>query len=150
MNRSNLAFESQHLLHALEAAGIKRWCSLSEGQQGSLGFLTTNERKEQMALLLREALTVGKIAFHDKFLSVELNAPEAKKALIDEMLNVCNIIRTHTQTTYTPPLCFCAVLRRHRSGQDDLWQGVLLVLMFVLAAAAPRLGKRHTDAHHEC
>jgi len=42
---SNLAFESQHLLHALEAAGIKRWCSLSEGQQGSLGFLTTNERK---------------------------------------------------------------------------------------------------------
>ena len=39
---SNLAFESQHLLHALEANGIKNWVSLSEGQQGSLGWLTTN------------------------------------------------------------------------------------------------------------
>jgi hypothetical protein len=42
---SNLAFESQHLLHAVEAAGIKNWVSLSEGQQGTLGWLTTNERK---------------------------------------------------------------------------------------------------------
>ena len=42
---SNLAFESQHLLHALEANGVKNWVSLSEGQQGSLGWLTTNERK---------------------------------------------------------------------------------------------------------
>ena len=45
---SNLAFESQHLLHAVEQAGIKNWVSLSEGQQGTLGWLTTNERKEQM------------------------------------------------------------------------------------------------------
>ena len=37
---SNLAFESQHLLHAVEAAGIKNWVSLSEGQQGTLGWLT--------------------------------------------------------------------------------------------------------------
>ena len=43
--RSNLAFESQHLLHAVEDAGIKNWVSLSEGQQGTLGWLTTNERK---------------------------------------------------------------------------------------------------------
>ena len=42
---SNLAFESQHLLHAVEQAGIKNWVSLSEGQQGTLGWLTTNERK---------------------------------------------------------------------------------------------------------
>ena len=42
---SNLAFESQHLLHALETANVKNWVSLSEGQQGSLGWLTTNERK---------------------------------------------------------------------------------------------------------
>ena len=37
---SNLAFESQHLLHALENANVKNWVSLSEGQQGSLGWLT--------------------------------------------------------------------------------------------------------------
>jgi hypothetical protein len=42
---SNLAFESQHLLHALENANVKNWVSLSEGQQGSLGWLTTAERK---------------------------------------------------------------------------------------------------------
>ena len=36
---SNLAFESQHLLHAVENAGIKNWVSLSEGQQGTLGWL---------------------------------------------------------------------------------------------------------------
>jgi hypothetical protein len=29
----------------VEAAGIKNWVSLSEGQQGALGWLTTNERK---------------------------------------------------------------------------------------------------------
>ena len=45
VRRSNLAFESQHLLHAVEGAGIKNWVSLSEGQQGTLGWLTTNERK---------------------------------------------------------------------------------------------------------
>ena len=96
---SNLAFESQHLLHALEAAGVKRWCSLSEGQAGTLGFLTTNERKEQMCLLLREALTVGKIAYHRSFLSVELNGPEAKKALQDEMMNYC-VVTEAAKTTF--------------------------------------------------
>jgi len=119
--RSNLAFESQHLLHALEAAGIKRWCSLSEGQAGTLGFLTTNERKEQMCLLLREALTVGKIAYHRNFLSVELNGPEAKKALQDEMLNVCaNTNPTHPHVLTAPR---STVLRGDRGGQDDLWKG---------------------------
>ena len=49
MRRSNLAFESQHLLHAVENAGIKNWVSLSEGQQGTLGWLTTNERKVRVA-----------------------------------------------------------------------------------------------------
>tara|TARA_B110001452_G_scaffold164412_2_gene137144 strand:- start:4200 stop:4652 length:453 start_codon:yes stop_codon:yes gene_type:complete len=46
---SNLAFESQHLLHAIEANGIKNWVSLSEGQQGTLGWLTTHERKVRLA-----------------------------------------------------------------------------------------------------
>lgn len=49
-HRSNLAFESQHLLHAVEAAGINNWVSLSEGQQGTLGWLTTNERKVRYTL----------------------------------------------------------------------------------------------------
>ena len=49
---SNLAFEAQHLLHAVQnyrdpnsGRGITNWVSLSEGQQQCLGWLTTNERK---------------------------------------------------------------------------------------------------------
>tara|TARA_B110001452_G_scaffold254727_1_gene246545 strand:- start:12263 stop:12754 length:492 start_codon:yes stop_codon:yes gene_type:complete len=86
---SNLAFESQHLLHAVEAAGVKRWVSLSEGQAGSHGWLTTHERKEQMCLLVREALTVGKIAFHRNFFSLELGAAGAKRQIKDELLSYC-------------------------------------------------------------
>lgn len=112
---SNLAFESQHLLHAIEAAGVKRWVSLSEGQAGTHGWLTvrqrslcytkwglkltrpvtfpcvwqTNERKEQMCLLVREALTVGKIAFHKNFFSLEIGAGGAKRQLKDELLSYC-------------------------------------------------------------
>ena len=37
---SNLAFESQHLLHSLEANGVKNWVSMSEGAGGTLGWLT--------------------------------------------------------------------------------------------------------------
>ena len=40
---SNLAFESQHLLHALESHNVKRWVSLSEGQAGTLGWLTVRK-----------------------------------------------------------------------------------------------------------
>ena len=38
---SNLAFESQHLLHALNLANVPNWVALSEGQAGTLGWLTT-------------------------------------------------------------------------------------------------------------
>ena len=99
MRRSNLAFESQHLLHALEANGIKNWVSLSEGQQGSLGWLTTAERKEQMCLLLREAMNVGRIALSDFFFSTELELLEAKKRIKDELLNYC-VVTEAAKTTF--------------------------------------------------
>ena len=44
-----------------------------------------------MCLLLREALTVGRIAFSPFFTSVELEIREAKQRLKDEMLNYCVI-----------------------------------------------------------
>lgn len=96
---SNLAFESQHLLHALEANNVKNWVSLSEGQQGSLGWLTTHERKEQMALLLREAMNVGKIGIHEHFRSVELEPLQARKQLKDEALNYC-VVTEAPKTTF--------------------------------------------------
>ena len=44
---SNLAFESQHLLHHLHNSGFQKWVSLAEGAHNTLGWLTTNGRKEQ-------------------------------------------------------------------------------------------------------
>jgi hypothetical protein len=43
---SNLAFEAQHLMHALTRNNVRKWVALSEGAGGSVGWLTTNERKE--------------------------------------------------------------------------------------------------------
>ena len=43
---SNLAFESQHIIHYLQEQNVPKWVALSEGAGGSLGWLTTNERKE--------------------------------------------------------------------------------------------------------
>lgn len=37
---SNLAFESQHIIHMLNERNVPRWVALSEGQGGSLGWLT--------------------------------------------------------------------------------------------------------------
>ena len=96
---SNLAFESQHLLHTVEAAGIKNWVSLSEGQQGTLGWLTTNERKQQMCLLLREALTVGKIAIAHEFFSNELKLTEARLRIKDELSSYC-VVTEPPKTTF--------------------------------------------------
>lgn len=43
---SNLAFECQHIIHTLTERGVKKWVCLSEGTGGTIGWLTTNERKE--------------------------------------------------------------------------------------------------------
>jgi hypothetical protein len=43
---SNLAFEAQHLMHALTRNNVRKWVALSEGAGGAVGWLTTNERKE--------------------------------------------------------------------------------------------------------
>lgn len=33
-------FEAQHIVHALNTAGVRRWVALSEGAGGSIGWLT--------------------------------------------------------------------------------------------------------------
>ena len=99
LGRSNLAFESQHLLHAVQEAQIHNWVSLSEGQQGSLGWLTTAERKQQMCLLVREALNVGKIAIAEHFFSIELAKTEAKMRIRDELGSYC-VVTEAAKTTF--------------------------------------------------
>jgi len=114
---SNLAFESQHLLHALGEAGVKKWIALSEGQGGSIGLLTTHARKEEYTLLLREALRIGKISFHEQFTSVSLGSQAAKVRLKDELLNFSIVTQ--------PPTTMFGKVRKTFTGklggkQDDL------------------------------
>lgn len=85
--RSNLAYESQHLLHHLQQMNVKGWVSLAEGAHGELGWLTTHSRKEGMALALREALRVGKVAYSPRFFSVSMTSEEAKRRVGEELRN---------------------------------------------------------------
>ena len=96
---SNLAFESQHLLHALSAAGVGNWVSMAEGQQGTLGWLTTSDRKEQMALLVRELLAQGRIAISTLFTSNELTLLNAKRQIEDE-LNCYAVVTEPPKTSF--------------------------------------------------
>lgn len=99
---SNLAFESQHLLHYLHTHNFERWCSLSEGARGELGFLTTHSTKERQALMLREALRVGKISFALRFFSISMTAEEAKKRVKDELKNF-SVIKEPGKTFFAKP-----------------------------------------------
>lgn len=127
---SNLAFESQHLLHHLHTIGFPRWVSLAEGQHQTLGWLTTAGRKESMALLLREALRVGKISYSPHFFSISMTKLEAKKRVGEELRNFSCITepgRTHFAKVSIPlrPLrvfnvidvVVCRVRRRARRTQ---------------------------------
>ena len=78
-------FESQHLLKAFERNNVKKWIALSEGAGGTLGWLTTNERKEAMCLQVRDALTVGSISLSSHFFSIKMDVKEALKALGNEL-----------------------------------------------------------------
>ena len=88
---------------------MQKWVALSEGQGGSIGWLTvcqrfhaptqppypvltavlvqsqTNERKEAMVFQLRDALSVGNISLSDQFFSVCMDEHEAIKAIRDEL-----------------------------------------------------------------
>ena len=103
-------FESQHLLHHLSEMNIKNWVSLAEGAHNELGWLTTHSRKEAMALLVREALRVGKLSFNQHFFSVSMSSQEAKRRLGDELRNfsvVTEAPKTHfakSRKTYTGKL----------------------------------------------
>lgn len=65
-------------------------------------------------LLMREALTVGKIALSDHFFSIELTKQEAKSRIEDELSSYCVVVEQAKTTfgkvrkTYTgkrAPLC---------------------------------------------
>ena len=83
---SNLAYEAQHIIHSLQERGLKKWVALQEGAGYSLGWLTTNERKESMCFQLRDAMRVGNICFSDEFFSTTLPVREIRQNLEDELV----------------------------------------------------------------
>ena len=52
-----------------------------------------------MMLLMREALTVGKIALSDHFFSIELTKQEAKSRIEDELSSYCVVVE-QAKTTF--------------------------------------------------
>ena len=76
----------RHIIHSLQEAGLKKWVALQEGAGQTLGWLTTNERKESMCFQLRDAMRVGNICFSDEFFSTSASVGEVKRALEDEMV----------------------------------------------------------------
>ena len=99
---SNLAFESQHLIHYLQKNGFQNWLSLSEGARGELGFLTTASTKERQALMLREALKVGKVSFTERFFSLSMTCAEAKERLSGELRNF-SVIKEPGKSFFSKP-----------------------------------------------
>ena len=75
----------------MTAAGMKMWVAMGEGRGGELGFLTTNERKEEMCLLLREAMKCSRISVHRQFVSLSQGSEKGKTRLKDELANYCVI-----------------------------------------------------------
>ena len=104
------------MLKAFERNNIKRWVALSEGAGGTLGWLTTNERKEAMCLQVRDALTVGSISLSSHFFSVKMDVKDALKALGNEMRAFAILVE--------PPKTTFGKVRKTYSGkvggeQDD-------------------------------
>jgi len=89
---SNLAYEAQHIIHTLQEAGLKKWVALQEGAGYTLGWLTTNERKESMCMQLRDALRVGNISFSNEFFSTTQTVREVKQQIEDELRNFCILV----------------------------------------------------------
>ena len=125
---SNLAFESQHLLHHLHAHRFKNWVSLAEGAHDALGWHTTAARKETMALLLREVLRVGRISYSRRFFSITMGSDEAKVRVANECRNFSVVV--------DPPKTAFAKTRKTYTGKiGGLQDDVAIALQLALAAS---------------
>lgn len=114
---SNLGYECQHITLALTRAEVPRWVVLNEGAGGTIGFLTTNQTKEQMMMMTRDALRVGCIALADGFFSTTMSENDALEKLRDELGRFSVVVE--------PPHTLFGKPRRTFTGkqgaqQDDL------------------------------
>lgn len=123
---SNLGFECQHIIHMLQRKDVRRWLAMSEGANGSIGWLTTNERKEAMVMQLRSVLNVGCCALWDRFFSLSYETPHEALIVARRQLEAFTILVEPSRTPFGKP-------RKTYTGkiggaQDDLCVALQLAL----------------------
>lgn len=108
-----------HKLHTRVPAA-----ALQEGAGQTLGWLTTNSRKETMCFQLREALRIGNLAFSSQFFSTASTAGEAKLQLDDELVR-CSVstIRMQNQIMNVCVSSAAKFLRSSRASTDTVRKG---------------------------
>jgi hypothetical protein len=82
---SNLGFEAQHAINSITRAGVKHWCALMEGVDGTCGLLTTNSSKEVMCVALQQLLSQNRLQVSANLLSTTLPPREMLDQLVHEL-----------------------------------------------------------------
>ena len=123
---SNLGFECQHIIHMLQREKVRRWLAMSEGAGGTVGWLTTNERKEAMMLQMRSVLNVGCIALWERFFTLSYDTSDEVCRLAQKQLEAFTILVEPSRTPFGKP-------RKTYTGkiggaQDDLCVALQLAL----------------------
>jgi hypothetical protein len=81
----NLGFEAQHAVHTLQRAHLRRWLALSEGPQGTVGLLTTNQSKEIMTVAVQELLAGNRLYQYRDMVCLSNTRAEMFRLLSHEM-----------------------------------------------------------------
>jgi hypothetical protein len=94
---ANLAYESDHHREFLTGAGLRNIVFLSEcSNKARTGTWTTPASKDQMQLVMVEAISAQSIAFYDKLHTTEDDGDAMKRVLFRQLENYSSKFNTAT------------------------------------------------------
>ena len=125
--RARDSFEAQHLVRAICLAGIHNWTCMLEGPKGSMGWQTTNARKEKSCLTMRSTLNQGKLFIAEGFFSLSLGVEQARRRIRDELCRFSVI-------TAPPTIPFAQSKRTYSGKVAGMQDDVAVVLQIALEA----------------
>lgn len=114
---SNLGFEAQHAVAALQRARTPKWVALAEGANGTVGLHTTHETKAAMCKATQELLDFDSLSISASLVSVSQEPHEATKQLLEELRNYSVIIEPAKGVFGKPKHTFSGKIG---GQQDDL------------------------------
>lgn len=123
---SNLGFEAQHALHAMQREGIRNWVSLMEGVDGTPGILTTNQSKEVMCVALQELFAQNRLHVSSRLLCTSMPPKEALEQLVQELRSFMVFVDPPKSLFAKPRRTFTGKLGGHN---DDLSIAVQLAVV---------------------